>query len=96
MNWLISAKDGCTITVKATPRAAKSELAGADAEWLRVRVKAPPVDGKANAALVALFAELFGVPKRSVTVVAGHAARLKRVHVAGVTAAAAKAALPQV
>ena len=85
MNWLNSTKDGCVITVKATPRAAKSEIAGADPDWLRVRVKAPPVDGKANAALIDLFADVLNVPKRNVSVVAGHAARLKRVRVDGVT-----------
>ncbi len=96
MSWLISAKDGCTITVKVTPRAAKSEIAGLEAEWLRVRVKAPPVDGKANAALIALFAELFDVPKRAVTVIAGSTTRLKRVRVKDVTAAAVKGILQHI
>lgn len=86
MKWLIEAKDGCVITVKVTPRAAKSEILGAESEWLRVRVKAPPVDGKANTALIALFADVLGLHKRSVSVVAGRTARLKRVRVDGVTA----------
>jgi uncharacterized protein (TIGR00251 family) len=86
MNWLVAAKDGCVITVKVTPRAAKSEIVGAEAEWLRVRVKAPPVDGKANAALIAFFADLFNLPKKNVSVVAGQTARLKRVRVDGITA----------
>ena len=85
MNWLVAAKDGCVITVKVTPRAAKSEIVGAEAEWLRVRVKAPPVDGKANAALIAFFADLFNLPKKNVSVVAGQTARLKRVRVDGIT-----------
>ncbi len=86
MNWLVAAKDGCVITVKVTPRAAKSEIVGAEAEWLRVRVKAPPVDGKANAALIAFFADIFNLPKKNVSVVAGQTARLKRVRVDGITA----------
>lgn len=86
MNWLNSTKDGCVITVKVTPRAAKSEIAGAEDEWLRARVKAPPVDGKANAALIELLADLCRVPKRDVSVIAGCAARLKRVHIKGVAA----------
>jgi len=44
---------------------------------------APPVDGAANAGLVALVAKTFGVPKRAVTIVAGETARLKRLHIAG-------------
>ena len=86
MNWLLSTNDGCILIVKATPRASKSEIAGADPEWLRVRLQAPPVDGKANAALVELFAETFGIPKRSVAILTGDTSRLKRVRLRGVTA----------
>ncbi len=86
MNWLLSTKDGCILVVKATPRASKSEIAGADPEWLRVRLQAPPVDGKANAALAALFAKTFGIPKRSVEILTGDTSRLKRVKLHGVTA----------
>ena len=87
MNWLLSTNDGCILIVKATPRASKSEIAGADPEWLRVRLQAPPVDGKANAALVELFAKTFGIPKRSVAILTGDTSRLKRVSLRGVTAA---------
>lgn len=93
MNWLHPSSDGCTVTVKATPRASKSEIQGADPEWLRVRLQAPPVDGKANVALVELFAKTFGIPKRSVEIVAGDTSRLKRVKLHGVSADAVAASL---
>lgn len=93
MPWLLSTRDGCIITVKATPRARKSEVGGADADWLRVRLQAPPVDGKANAELIALFAKTFGIPKRSVELLAGDASRLKRVKLSGVSAESASATL---
>ena len=93
MGWLQETKDGVTLTVKAVPRAAKSEIAGADDDWLRVRVKAPPVDGKANEALVKFFAGFFGVPKGAVAIVSGDTARLKRVRITGLSAAQAKEAL---
>jgi hypothetical protein len=86
MNWLTSTNDGCVIVIKATPRASKSEIAGAEAEWLRVRLKAPPVDGKANVELAALFAKTFGIPKRSVDIITGGTSRLKRVKLRGVSA----------
>jgi hypothetical protein len=91
MSWLTSTNDGCIVVVKATPRASKSEIAGADPDWLRVRLQAPPVDGKANAALIALFAKTFGLPKRSVELLTGDTARLKRVRLRGVTADAVAA-----
>ena len=93
MSWLLSTKDGCVVVVKATPRASKSEIAGAEPEWLRVRLQAPPVDGKANAALVALFAKAFGLPKRSVEILTGETSRLKRIKLHGVSAATVTAHL---
>ena len=86
MNWLHPTKDGCIVVVKATPRASKSEIVGAEADWLRVRLQAPPVDGKANAELAALFAKTFGIPKRSVEILTGDTSRLKRIKLRGVTA----------
>lgn len=86
MSWLTPTSDGCIITVKATPRANRSEIIAADPDWLRVRLKAPPVDGKANAELVALFASIFSVPKRAVEILSGSTARLKRAKLYGVSA----------
>ncbi len=86
MSWLITTKQGCVVTIKATPRAAKSGLAGVDAEWVRIRLQAPPVDGKANAALINFLAKTFSVPKRSIEILSGDTSRLKRVKITGVTA----------
>ena len=88
MPWLTPTSDGCTVTVKATPRANRSEITGADPDWLRVRLQAPPVDGKANAALCAFLAEFCGVPKSAVSLLSGEASRAKRVRVEKATPAA--------
>lgn len=75
--------DGIVLAVRVTPRAGRDTLmAGTDAHFA-ARLAAAPVDGKANAALVALIAATFDVPKRAVTLIAGETARLKRLHVAG-------------
>lgn len=87
MSWFTPTSDGCILTVKATPRAAKSEIAAADSDWLRVRLQAPPVDGKANAALIDLFAKTFALPKRSVEILTGDTSRLKRVKLHGIAVA---------
>ena len=69
------------LTVKVKPNARVAALEQqVDGTWLAT-VKASPVDGKANAALIALIAGRFGVPKRAVTITAGASARLKRVTV---------------
>lgn len=67
--------------VKVKPNARTSALArAADGTWV-AQLKAPPVDGKANAELVALVAAHFGCPKSAVTIRGGAAGRLKRLRV---------------
>lgn len=83
------ARDG-SFAVYVTARAGRSELAGQREGAVWVRLAAPPVEGRANAALVELVAKLLGVPKGAVEVVSGASGRAKRVRVAGMTAAAAR------
>ena len=75
-----------TFAVKVIPRASRNEIAGVEGEALRVRLTAPPVEGAANAALLAFLAEVLGMPKRDVRLVSGQTARRKVVAVAGVKA----------
>jgi uncharacterized protein (TIGR00251 family) len=85
--------DGVVFHVRVVPRASKCEAAGFQGDALKLRITAPPVEGKANEALVALVAELFGVKKGQVAILAGHASRAKTVAIAGVKAAQAAALL---
>ena len=76
------------ITVRLMPRAGKDRIVGFETDArgqrvLKVAVAAPPVDGAANAALIALLAKQFGLPKSAVTLVSGAAARTKRIALAG-------------
>lgn len=76
--------DGLTLRLRVTPRSGREAIGpGADGESFAVRLKAPPVDGAANAALTAFLAKTFGVPKRAVTILSGDAARMKRVAIEG-------------
>lgn len=79
---------GVRLSVHVQPRAARTEIAGEHGDALKVRLAAPPVDGAANDALVAFLADRFGVPRRAVRVVSGHASRRKLVELTGVDAAA--------
>ena len=84
-------RDGADLVleVRVQPRASRSEIAGRYGERLRIRLQAPPVDGKANAALVAFVAEAFGVPRAQVSIEHGLAGRDKRVRIADAPAAPA-------
>jgi uncharacterized protein (TIGR00251 family) len=70
--------------VRVVPRAKRTAIAGERDGRLLVRVAAPPVDGKANAAVVKLLAKTLGVPRSSVTIVSGELSRDKVVRVEGV------------
>ena len=80
--WRGSA-DGIEITVRVTPRASRDALAAGTGDHFAARLAAPPVEGAANTALIALVAKQFGVPRRAVTLLAGETSRLKRLAVAG-------------
>ncbi len=83
---------GVRVSVHVQPRAARTELAGVHGTALKIRLAAPPVDGAANDALAAFLAERFGVPRRAVRIVAGHASRAKIVELDGVPADAVRRA----
>jgi uncharacterized protein YggU (UPF0235/DUF167 family) len=77
---------GATIDVKVIPRAGRSCVAGTRGSALLVRLSAAPVDGAANAELIALLARLLDLPKHRLTVLAGEKRRSKRVKVTGLAA----------
>ena len=61
------------------PGASRTEFAGKHGERIKVRLAAPPQDGKANAALIEFLARHYGVPRRSVRITSGLKSRQKRV-----------------
>lgn len=74
------------VAITVSPGAARTELVGRHGDGWRARVAAPPERGRANRALVELIAELAGVSRDRVAVVAGSAARRKVVDVDGLDA----------
>jgi len=75
----------CQLTIKAVPNAPQSALVGWLGDSLKVRLKSPPVDGKANAELCRFLAETLGLPRGAVILATGAAAREKRVRIAGLS-----------
>ncbi|MBB5017460.1 hypothetical protein HNQ59_000724 [Chitinivorax tropicus] len=72
-----------TLTLHIQPGAKHTEIAGLHGDALKIRLAAPPVDGKANAALLAFLADRFGVPVRQVTLKTGETSRRKVVAIEG-------------
>lgn len=84
-DMLSRAQDGVLIMVRVIPRSGRSGIAGTRDGAVLVRLNAPPVDGAANAELIALIAGAIGVPKRAVSITSGAKSRSKTVHVMGVS-----------
>jgi uncharacterized protein (TIGR00251 family) len=80
--------DRISFVIRVTPRASADAVAGVREGALLVRVTAPPLEGKANDAVVALLSTVLGVPRGQVRVERGAAARTKRVSVPQGAAAA--------
>ena len=83
------------LAVRVIPRARRTFVDGERAGAILIRLAAPPVDGAANDALVTFLAATLGVPRRAVTILAGHTSRDKRVEIAGIDDAAVRARLLQ-
>lgn len=79
------AAGSCTLAVKAIPNAPRSEVIGWLGEALKVKIHAPPVEGRANEALCEFLAGQLGLPRRAVTVIRGDTSRQKLVRIAGLT-----------
>ena len=80
------ARRGAAITVKVTPRAKKTGITGfMDDGTIKIKVAAPPVDGAANKALVEFLADVLGLPKNQVDIVAGETSERKLISLVGIS-----------
>ena len=79
--WYRREKDGITLTLHIQPGAKRSEVAGLHGDALKIRLAAPPIDGRANEALLRFIADSFDVPLRQVELLRGAQSRHKMVRV---------------
>jgi len=70
-------KDGVTIAVRAQPGAKRTKVVGVHGNELKIAVQAPPVEGRANEALIAFLAETLSVTKNKITLLTGELSRSK-------------------
>ena len=78
--------EGTVLNVKAQPRSSKAGLDGLLGDAVKVRIRAAPVDGKANKELVETLADAFGIPKSRVVFKSGETSKTKRILLAGLAA----------
>jgi len=84
MLQITESKNGLLLKVKAQPGASRSEIVGEYDGGLKIRLAAPPVDGKANAACVTFLAETLGLPKNAVELVKGETSTIKILRIQGI------------
>lgn len=87
MPWFrLTATGSALLSLHIQPGAKKSECAGLHGEALKIRLAAPPVDGKANEALLRFLAQRLDIPRQRISLKSGQTSRQKVVEVSGVDA----------
>jgi uncharacterized protein (TIGR00251 family) len=74
-------KDSLLLHIYVQPRASRDEIVGYHGDRLKVRITAPPVDGKANEHLLKFLMKVFGVARHQITITAGKQGRYKRLQI---------------
>jgi uncharacterized protein len=80
---ILETKEGVIFKIRVQPRSSKQELAGIQDDALKLRIKAPPVDGKANEECIRFLSELFGIKKSRISIISGLTSRGKTVSIEG-------------
>ncbi len=84
------ATSSCLIHLKVVPNSRRAQIVGPYADRLKVKVAAPPEDGRANKAVCELLADALNIPARDIEVIAGHASPETTIRVTGLAAAQCK------
>jgi uncharacterized protein (TIGR00251 family) len=81
--WYYRDKENVIVTVYVQPNAKRTELVGFYGDALKIRLSSPPIDGRANDALLNFVAKVFDVPRRQVELIRGGKSRYKKITISG-------------
>lgn len=87
MSWIKQTSDGVELSLRVVPGGHRNRVEGILGDFLKVRLTAPPVEGKANKALLALFADVFKASRQQIELIGGETSRNKRIRIRGATIA---------
>jgi len=90
MSWITDSNAGCIIAVHVSPRASRNSIQGKYGDALKIRLKAPPVDGKANKELLAYLSGCLNIATRQLELLTGDTGRHKRILARHLTAQSAR------
>lgn len=84
--WLIEKPNEIILSIHAQPGAKRSNIVGLYGDKLKIAIATPPVDGKANKALIAYIAKILEIPKSKLKIISGESSREKRIRIHGINA----------
>ncbi len=94
-DWLRRHDTSVTLTLHIQPGAKKTEVAGPHGDALKIRLAAPPVDGRANAALIEFIAARMGLAKSDIRLISGLTSRRKILEISAAPADSEQRLLPE-
>jgi uncharacterized protein (TIGR00251 family) len=87
MDWIRETDNGVLLPVRAVPRAVRNEIQGVHGDALKIRLQAPPVEGKANQALIRFLSEALNLSRAQIEIRSGETGRNKTVRISGLSKA---------
>ena len=96
MPWLVEQKGKLFLSVYIQPRSSRNRVAGLHGEAVKLCITAPPVEGKANQAVIKYLAGLFNIPKSALEIKSGQQSRSKKIILNGISLTTARQALEEV
>lgn len=93
MSWITATNKGAVLRVHGVPRSSMTAVQGLHGDAIKIRLQAPPVEGKANGALIRFLSQVLGIAPRRIVMLSGLSGRRKRVLIMGMTVSAIQARL---
>ena len=81
----MSVQTTTVIKVKILPKSSRNQIVGREGDHFKVKVTAPPIEGRANKALIDLLAKKLAIPKSHIEIISGKHSKLKSIRIEGLT-----------
>ncbi len=83
MSWITQSEKGVTVTLQVLPRASRTEIQGLQGDVLKIKLRAAPLDGKANKELIKFLSKKLKIPASGIVLTSGKTTRKKRLRITG-------------
>ena len=84
-SWYIQSKNGYCLNIRVVPKSSRTEIVEIKNEYLKLRVKAAPVENQANIEVISYLSKIFGIPKSDIIIKSGKTGKNKLIEITGIT-----------